>query len=75
MEDAHSAKLSLERHPSSAYFGIFDGHSGSLCSNYIGERLVTEIDKLETFDLDSLSKTCLRVDQEFLDEYVFSVLF
>jgi len=68
MEDSHSIHLSLEKHPDSGYFGIFDGHSGSLCSNYMAERLVQEIDRLETFDKESLAKTCLRVDQEFLDD-------
>jgi len=69
MEDAHTLQLCMEHHPETGYFGIFDGHSGSLCSNYISERLVKEVDKLPVFDKETLAKTCLRVDQEFLDEY------
>jgi serine/threonine protein phosphatase PrpC len=69
MEDAHTLQLSMENHPNAGYFGIFDGHSGSLCSNYISERLILEIDKLASFDNESLAKTCMKVDQQFLDEY------
>lgn len=67
MEDAHTLVLSLPKHNNFAYFGIFDGHSGSLCSNYISERLVHEVDNLTSFEHPELAKCCMRVDQEFLD--------
>jgi len=68
MEDAHVIHLSLERHPNSGFFGIFDGHSGSACSKYIAESLPINIDALEDLsDQEELSRIVMKTDQDFLD--------
>jgi len=68
MEDAHSVILSLPKHNDVAYFGIFDGHSGSLCSNYIAEKLVKDVDDMpDLFNEAALAKVCMDCDQSFLD--------
>jgi serine/threonine protein phosphatase PrpC len=72
MEDDHTVELSLPKHPDAGYFGIFDGHSGAECAKYVAKRLVTEIDALPTFDHTEMARTCLRVDQEFLDDPQFA---
>jgi len=72
MEDAHTVELSLPKHPDAAYFGIFDGHSGADCAKYMATTLVHEVDSLTTFDTAEIAKTCLRVDQDFLDDLQFS---
>jgi len=72
MEDAHTIVLSLPNHPGVGFFGIFDGHSGSLCSEYIAERLVHEVDKLpDVFNEAALAKVCMDVDQTFLDSETY----
>jgi serine/threonine protein phosphatase PrpC len=67
MEDAHAVILSMEKHPSSAFFGIFDGHSGSACSKYIAEHLPRNIDNISTFNDPEISTTVMETDQQFLD--------
>jgi serine/threonine protein phosphatase PrpC len=72
MEDAHTVCLSLPKHTDAAYFGIFDGHSGSLCSIYIAEKLVQAIDDLPSiFDQEELARVCMECDQSFLDAEEF----
>uniref|UniRef100_A0A6B2L8Z1 PPM-type phosphatase domain-containing protein n=1 Tax=Arcella intermedia TaxID=1963864 RepID=A0A6B2L8Z1_9EUKA len=73
MEDAHTILLSLERHQNSAFFGIFDGHSGSLCSKYVAQNLHKKLDeKLEDFNDEKLLKELvMEVDQDFLDSEVY----
>jgi serine/threonine protein phosphatase PrpC len=67
MEDAHVMQLSLEKHPSTAFFGIFDGHSGSACSKYIAETLPTNIDNLQNFTDHEVAQVVMDTDQQFLD--------
>jgi len=67
MEDAHAIHLSLEKHPSSAFFGIFDGHSGSACSKFISENLPSNIDNLQNFTEQEVSQVVMDTDQQFLD--------
>jgi serine/threonine protein phosphatase PrpC len=72
MEDAHCIELSLPKHSDQAFFGIFDGHSGSLCATYMAEHLYKNIDSVEDFsDLDSLAKTCIKTDEQFLSAEQF----
>jgi len=72
MEDAHTVEVTLQSHPNSGFFGIWDGHAGSLCAEFLAERMHLEIDKLASFDQDALAKVCLQVDQEFLDDARFT---
>jgi len=67
MEDAHSIVLSMSSHPNTAFFGIFDGHSGALCSKYVAEHLPPNLDQLEGHDLDAIRKVVIQTDQTFLD--------
>jgi protein phosphatase len=67
MEDAHAIHLSMENHPDSAFFGIFDGHSGSACSKYIAEKLPENLNVLDAFTDDEVTQVVMDTDQEFLD--------
>jgi len=71
MEDAHTIILSLKNHPDSAFFGIFDGHSGSACSKFIAEALPNNIDKITQFTENEISNVVLDTDQEFLDSETY----
>jgi len=71
MEDAHSIILSMEKHPSSAFFGIFDGHSGSACSKFVAEHLPRNIDNLTGFPDSDVSTTVMDTDQQFLDSETY----
>jgi len=67
MEDAHCVHLTLGDHPRSAMFGIFDGHSGSLCSRYVAEKLPQNIAKSKDLnDEQELRKIVLQTDEDFL---------
>jgi len=74
MEDAHTIELELEKHKNFAFFGIFDGHSGSLCANFIAEKLYKNIDSLPSFDDVSIAKKCLETDETFLkhEDYIYN---
>jgi len=68
-------ELSLPSHPDYGFFSIFDGHSGSLCANYMADNLYKNIDMVEDLtDLDSLGKTCIKTDEQFLnaEQYVYN---
>lgn len=71
MEDAHTIVLKMNKHSDTAFFGIFDGHSGSLCSNYMADRLFDDVDQLpDLFDEKEVARVCMACDQSFLDSYV-----
>jgi len=75
MEDAHAIQLSLPKHSDHAFFGIFDGHSGSLCATYMSEHLYKNIDAVEDFsDHEALGKTCIKTDEQFLsaEQYLYN---
>jgi len=62
----------MEKHPQSAFFGIFDGHSGALCSKYISENLHKRIDDIENFsDRETLRFTVMDTDNQFLESAEF----
>lgn len=68
MEDAHTIVLNLPKHEGTAFFGIYDGHSGSLCSNYMADRLYKDVDDLgDIFDEKALAQVVMACDQSFLD--------
>jgi len=67
MEDAHCIHLAMERHPTSGFFGIFDGHSGALCSRYAAEKLPQNIDKVTDLSNEAvLKKVVMETDEDFL---------
>jgi len=67
MEDAHTIILSMKNHPDSAFFGIFDGHSGCVCSKFIAEVLPNNLDKIPKFNENDITNVVMETDQEFLD--------
>ena len=44
MEDAVSLILNLPRHPDIAFFGVFDGHAGDKCSQFLEENMSVFVD-------------------------------
>eukprot|EP01123_Difflugia_compressa_P012681 TRINITY_DN552_c0_g1_i2.p1 TRINITY_DN552_c0_g1~~TRINITY_DN552_c0_g1_i2.p1 ORF type:complete len:358 (-),score=76.47 TRINITY_DN552_c0_g1_i2:181-1254(-) len=74
MEDAHSVILNLPNHPTTAFFGIFDGHSGSACSKFISNTLPNHIDALTDEELtnpEKLAETVMDTDEQFLQAEEF----
>jgi len=71
MEDAHTIQLSMEKHPESAFLGIFDGHSGSSCSKFVSEQLHKNIDNLAQFNETDIVNVVMETDQQFLDSEQF----
>jgi len=76
MEDSHSVLLNLPKHKDYAFFGIFDGHSGSLCANHIADNLAVAIDNCcegDFFDhQDVIAKTCIAVDEKFMEQFLYN---
>eukprot|EP01120_Amphizonella_sp_Union-15-10_P011545 TRINITY_DN4920_c0_g1_i1.p1 TRINITY_DN4920_c0_g1~~TRINITY_DN4920_c0_g1_i1.p1 ORF type:complete len:319 (+),score=59.39 TRINITY_DN4920_c0_g1_i1:38-994(+) len=71
MEDATISILNYADDDLSAFFGVFDGHSGSRCAHYVMEKLPTELLSHPTFHFDlnlALKETFLLLDKEFLRE-------
>jgi serine/threonine protein phosphatase PrpC len=72
MEDVYTIVLIMEKHPNSAFFGIFDGHSGSACSKYVAETLPKNLDTKVTEWTDTdIANVVMETDQEFLDSESF----
>jgi len=67
MEDAHTVILKMKNHPMSGFFGIFDGHSGSICSKFVANVLPKNLDKLSQWDEKEIARVVMETDQEFLD--------
>jgi len=67
MEDAHCVHLNVGDHSRSALFGIFDGHSGSVCSRYVAEKLPQNFAKAKSLtDEQELRQIVLQTDEDFL---------
>jgi len=67
MEDAHCVLLSVGQHSRSGFFGIFDGHSGSICSRYVAEKLPQNIANCKKLDDETeLREVILQTDEDFL---------
>mmetsp|Transcript_104955 Transcript_104955/g.185400 ORF Transcript_104955/g.185400 Transcript_104955/m.185400 type:complete len:622 (-) Transcript_104955:128-1993(-) len=63
MEDAHVVFMRDKW----GFFGVFDGHGGSQCSNFIARRFVEELEKDGAPQDDAaLVSLALRLDREFL---------
>lgn len=68
MEDAHVVLCQLERHPDTALFGVFDGHSGQSASDYTAKRLPVLIDSLEVLTPETIQQVVLQLDREFMEQ-------
>lgn len=55
MEDAHCVHLSLSKHTDYSFFGVFDGHNGTVASTWIAEHLAHRLDELESFTPESIA--------------------
>jgi protein phosphatase len=63
MEDAHVVHIQ----ETWGFFGVFDGHGGSECSNYIGNRLEQELTQDgKPADDEAVRSLMLRLDSDFL---------
>jgi len=68
MEDGHSVQLSLENHPNTAYFGLFDGHNGAKASEWCQDHFHKYIDKIDEYTEDKIKKCALEADKDFLSQ-------
>lgn len=66
MEDAHTIKMSMEKHPQKAFFGVYDGHNGDVCAHWSAENLWKYVDNLDDHTDQSVVSACLAADKEFL---------
>src|SRR5688572_17318987 len=68
MEDAFAMRVPLsERRPSSAFFGVFDGHMGDQVSKFLAQTLPERIASLaDPTDKDQLTDALLKIDSEVL---------
>lgn len=62
MEDAHI----IHCRDTWGFFGVFDGHGGDQCSEYVARRFVEELEKGPPEDDAAVKELSLRVDREFL---------
>jgi serine/threonine protein phosphatase PrpC len=62
MEDAHLIHISEDW----AFFGVFDGHGGDACANFVAPRLGEELKKGCPADDQAVRKMLFEVDDEFL---------
>jgi len=73
MEDAHIIVLSMENHPNSAFFGIFDGHSGSACSKFVSDNLPKNLDtKITEWTEADISNIVMETDKNSLIRKLFN---
>jgi serine/threonine protein phosphatase PrpC len=68
MEDSHCVELSMKHHPDTAFFGVFDGHSGKGASLWTAKQLPRYIDQLDTWNHETISVACLQADMELESE-------
>lgn len=43
MEDAHCSRVGLRDAPECSFFGVFDGHGGSMIANYSADKIIDKI--------------------------------
>ncbi|CAJ1347430.1 unnamed protein product [Effrenium voratum] len=63
MEDAHLILL----RETYGVFGVFDGHGGGACSEFVAKRLGEELGAMGCPEAGEMKKLFHKVDQEFLD--------
>jgi serine/threonine protein phosphatase PrpC len=63
-EDAHAVIRSQD---DVVFNGVFDGHVGNLCANYVAEHLPAKLLKNKDISSDEINARCLEIDKEFLD--------
>lgn len=69
MEDAHSVITTLPHHENSAFFGVFDGHSGYKASEYCAAHFHDFLDKYDTIDAKAITEATMAVDKSFMEEF------
>uniref|UniRef100_A0A7S3YPM2 PPM-type phosphatase domain-containing protein n=1 Tax=Lotharella globosa TaxID=91324 RepID=A0A7S3YPM2_9EUKA len=68
MEDCMTIRLSLsEKHPNLSMFGVYDGHRGARCSQFLEEHLPGVLGALDDpTDKAQLTSALVQLDQKFL---------
>jgi len=70
MEDAHISVLSMDNHPNSGFFGVFDGHCGKQASKFCSEKMYNYVDKVLVLDdTDQITQQIIKLDSEFMENY------
>merc|ERR1711991_25570 len=64
MEGSETIELSLPNHPNTGFFAVFDGHSGEVTAQHLGQRLKDIVDALDDFSDENLINACLEMDVE-----------
>lgn len=69
MEDAHLAQTSMPDDPSTAIFGVFDGHGGSEVAKFCQRYMAQEFSRLKQADdvEEALTKVFHRMDEMLRD--------
>ncbi|KAH3746183.1 Protein phosphatase 2C 2 [Pelomyxa schiedti] len=66
MEDAHSCEASLT--PTSSFFGVFDGHGGSVVAKYCGKNMPTALMSVPSWEThkyeQALEEAFIKVDHD-----------
>merc|ERR1712216_694391 len=52
MEDAHQAKTGMAGAPDCSFFGVFDGHGGSMVAQYSAEKFIDYVTKQEAWSCE-----------------------
>lgn len=69
MEDAHAIALELdEDHPDMSFFGVFDGHGGTVTAQYSASRIVNKIKSTDEFKRGELNEALVTAFLELDDE-------
>eukprot|EP01097_Dermamoeba_algensis_P001926 TRINITY_DN175_c0_g2_i2.p1 TRINITY_DN175_c0_g2~~TRINITY_DN175_c0_g2_i2.p1 ORF type:complete len:553 (-),score=181.91 TRINITY_DN175_c0_g2_i2:249-1907(-) len=69
MEDKHNCITNFKNSKFPAYFGVYDGHAGVECAEYVEQSLPEEVDtqlNAEDDPKEALTKAFVVIDQEYL---------
>ncbi|XP_020268395.1 probable protein phosphatase 2C 2 [Asparagus officinalis] len=76
MEDRFKAELDVDGDPQLAFFGIFDGHSGTKAAEFaadnLGKNIITEIKRKDEDIEKAVANGYMKTDAEFLKEEAVS---
>jgi len=71
-EDAHLILLSIPEEPTSAFFGVWDGHGGKKASAYCKKKMIKHIATQENFATDKINALLqgfIKTDEKYLGKY------
>jgi protein phosphatase 2C family protein 2/3 len=77
MEDAHCHLVPMEKHPSTCYFAVFDGHGGDRVALHVKEHLhenIVSTGEFETGDMvGAIREGYLKMDMEMMENASFKL--